>query len=67
MEDVIYGVILNAKIESCSKEPPVIALKKSYCVTWAKKPAICVRSIPGTGSWEPSLITISAINVNNNL
>ena len=28
IDDVIYGVILNAKIDICSNEPPVNALKK---------------------------------------
>ena len=67
MEDVIYGVILNAKIDIFSKDPPVIALKK-----FKESPALpnnCLKtsgSTPGTGSCDPIRTTINIRNVKNN-
>ena len=68
MEDVIYGVILNANTDISLNDPPVIASKK------LNAPFVCelnhsankAESIPGQGSCEPNRITISIKNVYTN-
>ena len=65
MEDVIYGVMLSAKTDICSKEPPVKALNKLNAspVFCAKKSLIKLEFTPGVGSCDPILITINIKNV----
>ena len=59
MEDVMYGVMFNAKTDMLSKEPPVNASKKlnaspvlllNHCLN-------TLPSTPGMGSCEPIRMT----------
>jgi hypothetical protein len=67
MEDVMYGVMLNAKIDIEVNEPPVIALKNPNAseVCFAKKSAKKVVWTPGIGSCDPKRITtnIKAVKI----
>jgi hypothetical protein len=60
MEEEMYGVMLNAKIDMLVKEPPVRLLKKPR---FANQPFVTSGSIAGAGSRVPSLTTINAIKV----
>ena len=61
MEDVMYGVMLNAKMDMEEKDPPVIALKNpNASVDWfAKKFAKKSVFTPGIGSSDPKRMTTS--------
>ena len=65
MEEVMYGVMLSAKMDICENEPPVIALKKPntsvvcFANQFAKKSVLT----PGIGSALPKRITTSIIKV----
>jgi hypothetical protein len=65
MEEVMYGVMLNAKIDMDENDPPVIALKKpnTSVVCFANQFAKNDVSIPGIGSWQPNRMTTSIIKV----
>ena len=61
MEDVIYGVMLSAKMENWSNPPPVKAFRKlnASFVLFAKYALKYYVFTPGTGIWEPRRITHS--------
>ena len=65
MDEVMYGVMLNAKMEKFVNEPPVNASKKLKAspVCCAKNSLINVGSTPGVGSCDPSLTMTSITNV----
>ena len=65
MEDVMYGVMLRAKMDMDENEPPVMALKKpnTSVVCFANQSAKNVVCIPGIGSWHPKRMTTSIIKV----
>ena len=67
----MYGVILSAKIDMFSKDPPVKALNKSKApllpLRLEKKFSKTPRWTPGVGMHEPSLTTTSINNVNMSL
>ncbi len=59
MEEVMYGVMFSAKMDICSKEPPVKASKKlkaSPVLAWNHSRNTSL-STPGTGSCDPNRIT----------
>ena len=62
MEDVIYGVMDSAKIDSCSKEPPVIVLNHPNASLFDMESNSCwkyAELTPGIGRFEPNLMTTS--------
>ena len=61
MEEVMYGVMLNAKIDMDENDPPVIALKKpnTSVVCFANQFAKNDVSIPGIGSWQPNRMNLT--------
>jgi len=66
IEEVMYGVILNANTENCSKEPPVNALKKlnaSLDVKLLISSDTTLLSVPGSGRRLPNLTIIKIANV----
>ena len=65
IEDVMYGVMLKAKMDIEEKDPPVMALKKpkAFVVCLANQSAKNDVSIPGMGSWEPKRMTTSIMKV----
>ena len=65
MEEVMYGVMLRAKMDIFENESPVIALKKpnTSAVCFANQSLKNVVSIPGMGSWQPKRMTTSIIRV----
>ncbi len=68
IEDVIYGVIFNARIDIRRNDPPVKASSKLKaspdCDCCSNQFAKKVVLIPGTGSCDPKRITTNIRNVN---
>jgi hypothetical protein len=64
IEDVMYGVMFNAKTDIDENEPPVIESKKFNALSLSAKRLLkALPLMPGTGSKLPSLTTISIKNV----
>ena len=68
MEEVIYGVTFNAKIDICVKEPPVNELRKLFASPSALSKYSLIATVfsPGTGINEPKRMTIRTKNVKSN-
>ena len=67
MDEVMYGVMDSAKIDSCSKEPPVIVLNQpnaSLLDMLLNSSLKYCAFTPGIGRFDPNLITTSIRKTN---